>query len=288
MSKAMLIDTTRCIGCRACQVACKSWHDLPGERTTFSETWSNPRYMDSNNYTRIIFREVAQPEGKLQLAFYQAPVHALPGPGLRQRLPGGGADQTAKAVRWSMTTTSCIGCRYCMMACPFQVPKFEWGSAVPLIRKCDFCADRHRHRPGAGLRHHLPHRRPALRGPGRPPEGGAPPHRRPPGKVLPRGVRRKDRGRHRQALPHRRCPLRPWGLTTGASAPTWGTCPTASTAGSGCPRCPLWPWAWAAWPWASTISTSAGRKCRTRNLRKARRTEPWPKKWKNGIREKAS
>ena len=46
MSKAMLIDTTRCIGCRACQVACKSWHDLPGERTTFSETLSNPKYMD--------------------------------------------------------------------------------------------------------------------------------------------------------------------------------------------------------------------------------------------------
>ncbi len=36
----------------------------------------------------------------------------------------------------------CIGCRYCMMACPFQIPKFQWSSAVPLIRKCDFCADR--------------------------------------------------------------------------------------------------------------------------------------------------
>jgi formate dehydrogenase iron-sulfur subunit len=36
----------------------------------------------------------------------------------------------------------CIGCRYCMMACPFQIPKFEWGSAVPLVRKCDFCVER--------------------------------------------------------------------------------------------------------------------------------------------------
>ena len=59
MSKAMLIDTTRCIGCRACQVACKSWHDLPGAPTTFSETWSNPRFLDTKNYTRVIFREVA-------------------------------------------------------------------------------------------------------------------------------------------------------------------------------------------------------------------------------------
>ena len=69
MSKAMLIDTTRCIGCRGCQVACKSWHNLPGERTVFSETWSNPRNLDSNNYTRIIFREVAKPDGQLSWHF---------------------------------------------------------------------------------------------------------------------------------------------------------------------------------------------------------------------------
>jgi formate dehydrogenase iron-sulfur subunit len=36
----------------------------------------------------------------------------------------------------------CIGCRYCMMACPFGIPKFEWDKAIPLIRKCTFCADR--------------------------------------------------------------------------------------------------------------------------------------------------
>ena len=62
----------------------------------------------------------------------------------------------------------CIGCRYCMMACPFQIPKFQWSSAVPLIRKCDFCADRHRYRPGAGLRHRLPHRQPCSSATGTP------------------------------------------------------------------------------------------------------------------------
>jgi formate dehydrogenase iron-sulfur subunit len=36
----------------------------------------------------------------------------------------------------------CFGCRYCMMACPFRVPKFEWDTPLPLIRKCTFCADR--------------------------------------------------------------------------------------------------------------------------------------------------
>jgi Fe-S-cluster-containing dehydrogenase component len=34
----------------------------------------------------------------------------------------------------------CIGCRYCMVACPFGVPKYEYAKAVPYVRKCDFCA----------------------------------------------------------------------------------------------------------------------------------------------------
>ena len=68
--KAVLIDTTKCIGCRACQVACKSWNDLPADTPTkFSDTWSNPRYLDADNYTRIIFREVSSPEGDLRWHF---------------------------------------------------------------------------------------------------------------------------------------------------------------------------------------------------------------------------
>jgi formate dehydrogenase iron-sulfur subunit len=36
----------------------------------------------------------------------------------------------------------CMGCRYCMAACPFGVPKYEWAKALPAVRKCDMCADR--------------------------------------------------------------------------------------------------------------------------------------------------
>ncbi len=95
----------------------------------------------------------------------------------------------------------CIGCRYCMMACPFQVPKFEWGSAVPLIRKCDFCADRLAIGLAPACAHLLPQPGPVLRGAERPLERGAPPHRDPPGKVLPRGVWGKNRGGHVKNLP---------------------------------------------------------------------------------------
>ncbi len=66
MSKAILIDTTKCIGCRACQVACKSWNELKGDKATFSETRSNPRYLSSNQYNRIIFGEIPRPEGRVE------------------------------------------------------------------------------------------------------------------------------------------------------------------------------------------------------------------------------
>ena len=166
MSKAMLIDTTRCIGCRGCQVACKSWHNLPGERTTFSETWSNPRHMNSNNYTRIIFREVAQPEGKLNWYFVKRQCMHCLDPACESVCPVGALTKL-KNGPVVYDDDKCIGCRYCMMACPFQVPKFEWGSAVPLIRKCDFCADRIEIGLAPSLRHRLPQPGPGLRGAGR-------------------------------------------------------------------------------------------------------------------------
>ena len=141
MSKAMLIDTTRCIGCRGCQIACKSWHNLPGERTEFSDTLSNPRFMNSNNFNRVIFREVVAADGRVSGHYItRRCMHCLD-PACVSACPVG-ALQKLESGPVVYDDVRCIGCRYCMMACPFQVPKFDWHSNVPLIRKCDFCADR--------------------------------------------------------------------------------------------------------------------------------------------------
>src|ERR1043166_8594439 len=58
--KAMIQDNTRCIGCRACMVACKSWNDRPEDKTDFfaGEGYQNPRDLDANNYTLITFNEI--------------------------------------------------------------------------------------------------------------------------------------------------------------------------------------------------------------------------------------
>lgn len=141
MSKGMLIDTTRCIGCRGCQTACKSWNNLPGVKTSFSETGSNPRFLSSNDYTRIIFREVNQPSGDLGWYFIKRQCMHCNDPACASVCPVGALEKLASGPV-IYHDDKCIGCRYCMMACPFQIPKFQWESAVPLIRKCTFCADR--------------------------------------------------------------------------------------------------------------------------------------------------
>jgi formate dehydrogenase iron-sulfur subunit len=141
MSKAILIDTTKCIGCRACQVACKSWNDLKGDKATFSETWSNPRHLSSNQYNRIIFREIARPDGRLEWHFISRRCMHCHDPACASACPVGALIKLPEGPV-VYDDDKCIGCRYCMMACPFQIPKFEWESAVPLVRKCTFCADR--------------------------------------------------------------------------------------------------------------------------------------------------
>ena len=69
MGKAMLIDTTRCIGCRACQNACKSWNNLPAAPSTFSES-ADPRFLSSKDFNRIIFREVVKCKGEVSWHYF--------------------------------------------------------------------------------------------------------------------------------------------------------------------------------------------------------------------------
>ncbi|MCP4701112.1 MAG: formate dehydrogenase, partial [Gammaproteobacteria bacterium] len=59
MSKAFFIDTTLCIACRGCQVACKQWHDLPAEKTVNRGTYENPADLSFDTYKLVRMREKA-------------------------------------------------------------------------------------------------------------------------------------------------------------------------------------------------------------------------------------
>ena len=141
MSKGMLVDTTRCIGCRGCQVACKSWNDLDAEKSGFSESGSNPPRLKANTFTRVVFRDVALADGGVKSVFVKSQCMHCNEPACATACPVG-ALQKSKDGPVTYDADKCMGCRYCMVACPFNVPKFEWSSVTPKIRKCTFCADR--------------------------------------------------------------------------------------------------------------------------------------------------
>ncbi|MBN1955064.1 MAG: 4Fe-4S dicluster domain-containing protein [Anaerolineae bacterium] len=140
MRKGMLVDLTRCIGCRACQVACKQWNDLPAEETQNWGSYQNPAALSADTWTLVEFTEVDEGDG-LQWVFAKRQCMHCLHPACASACPVGAFHQTEQgAVVYD--PARCIGCRYCMVVCPFGVPKLEWEEPLPFVRKCRFCVDR--------------------------------------------------------------------------------------------------------------------------------------------------
>jgi len=146
MSKALLVDTTKCIGCRSCQVSCKEWNDLPGEKTGVPRAGlglQNPVTVSSKTLTLVTYHEVAAAgaPGGLKYVFAKRQCMHCNDPACASACPVAALHKTAEgAVVYDRG--KCIGCRYCVWACPFGVPTVEWDSLAPEIRKCTLCYDR--------------------------------------------------------------------------------------------------------------------------------------------------
>ena len=140
MPKGMLVDLTKCMGCRGCQVACKEWNQLPAEPTTWQGSYENPPDLKWNTYTKVRFVE-GQDNGNFFWRFVKTQcMHCLEPACVSaclvkalEKLPNGPVIYHENL---------CMGCRYCMIACPFEIPKFEYNKAIPAIRKCTFCYER--------------------------------------------------------------------------------------------------------------------------------------------------
>lgn len=137
--KGVLVDTTVCVGCRKCEWACQGAHDLPQadyEKYQNDETFNLNRRPSIENLTVVNkYNDDGQRTVKLQCMHCDHPacVSACIVSAITKDENG--------AVVWD--TDKCIGCRYCMVACPFQIPAFEYHKALdPKILKCDFCIDR--------------------------------------------------------------------------------------------------------------------------------------------------
>ena len=139
----VLVDTTVCIGCRSCEYACRTAHGLPSppletyeDKTVFNEM----RRPDSSALT--VVNQYPNP-AKVELPFYVKVqcMHCDHPACVSACIVGAFSKQENGSVIWD--SDKCIGCRYCMTACPFQIPSFEYEKALqPEIRKCDFCFTR--------------------------------------------------------------------------------------------------------------------------------------------------
>ncbi len=138
----MLTDLTECVGCRSCEKACNEEHNLPAPQVPFDDgavfdekrrptakaytvvnRYENPKDKDKPIYRKIQCNHCNEPS-----CASACPIHAY------TKTPEG-------AVLYD--PDKCFGCRYCMLACPFHAPAYDYESAFePKIVKCVFCYDR--------------------------------------------------------------------------------------------------------------------------------------------------
>lgn len=130
MSKAILTDVTKCIGCLECVAACKQIHNLESD---VPRVWQKNDGLSSENWTSII----RKPDNH----YIRKQCRHCVEPSCASVCPVGALHKTEiGAVVYDKD--KCLGCRYCMMACPYGIPRYDWDKAVPYVEKCILCYDR--------------------------------------------------------------------------------------------------------------------------------------------------
>jgi formate dehydrogenase beta subunit len=136
---AKLVDTSSCIGCKACEVACQEWNDLPPEPTVPSGTYQTLPQTTASFWNLICFSEHETERGFHWLMRKDQCMHCAE-PGCLIACPAPGAIvQYANGIV-DFNQDNCIGCGYCLTGCPFDVPKF--AEKTRRVYKCTLCVDR--------------------------------------------------------------------------------------------------------------------------------------------------
>lgn len=136
----VLLDTTACIGCRKCEWACKKAHNMPvGDVKDYEDNsvFNRERRPDHSALT-VVNRYVDTGDSKPPVNVKVQCMHCDRPACVSACIVGAFSKKENGAVIWD--DSKCIGCRYCMVACPFQIPAFDYHKAIePEITKCDFC-----------------------------------------------------------------------------------------------------------------------------------------------------
>jgi formate dehydrogenase iron-sulfur subunit len=138
--KSVLIDVSKCIGCRACQVACKQWNELPAEKTKNTGTHQNPPDLSGMTYTVVRFKELTQ-DGEVKWNFFKDQCrHCVDPPckmAAEEEAPGAIVVDANGCVVYTDKTKNLKDLNE---SCPWDIPRWSQGKSQWV--KCTFCHDR--------------------------------------------------------------------------------------------------------------------------------------------------
>src|SRR4051812_17247774 len=132
----LLYDATLCIGCKTCVVACQDANGLPRDTAGIDYKYDAPVALNAK--AKNVIKLYKGEEGE---SFMKAQCMHCVDPACVSACMIGALTKGANGIV-SYNVDYCVGCRYCEIACPFNVPKFEWAKTTPKIVKCELCRER--------------------------------------------------------------------------------------------------------------------------------------------------
>jgi Fe-S-cluster-containing dehydrogenase component len=136
-ARGILMDLTKCIGCRTCEKVCAHFHDRPAPDDIETPVTELPvRPTSDTQWTVVNALETSGGQVMIKRQCMHCLVPACTAACLTKAL----VKTPEGPVIWR--SDKCMGCRYCMLSCPFDMPKFEYDSPNPQIQKCRMCWER--------------------------------------------------------------------------------------------------------------------------------------------------
>jgi formate dehydrogenase iron-sulfur subunit len=137
---AKLIDVSKCIGCKACQVACSEWNDLRAPIGDFVGVYDNPADLGAESWTVMRYTEYEEQDGRLEWLIRKDGCMHCADPGCLKACPSPGAIVQYSNGIVDFIEEHCIGCGSCVTGCPFNVPRLS--KTDHKAYKCTLCSDR--------------------------------------------------------------------------------------------------------------------------------------------------